>query len=74
MRQNINIYRNKRVLALIMLCMVATVLILSECDDMTGLLVTKAAGFAIAAGTYRLGRFWSAKGKINELMSLAAEE
>ena len=68
------IYRNWRVHVLTILVMVAAVFFLGDCDDMGYLLLTKGIGFGIAYITYRLGKYWKAKGKINELMALAEEE
>ena len=59
---------------LTVLGMVAAVFILGECDDMGYLLLTKGIGFGLAYIIYRLGKYWNAKGKINELMALAEEE
>lgn len=65
---------NWRVIVLAVLVMVAAVLLLSECDDMGNLLFTKGVGFWLAYIIYRLGKYWNAKGKINELTALAEEE
>lgn len=67
-------FRNWRVIVLTVLGMVAAVFILGDCDDMGYLLLTKGIGFGIAYIIYRLGKYWNAKGKINELMALAEEE
>lgn len=67
-------FRNLRVIVLAVLVMVAAVLILGECDDMGNLLFTKCVGFGLAYIIYRLGKYWDAKGKINELTELAEEE
>ena len=67
-------FRNWRVIALAVLVMVAAVFILGECDDMGYLLFTKGVGFGLAYIIYRLGKYWDAKGKINELTALAEEE
>lgn len=68
------IYRNWRVIVLAVLVMVAAVFILGDCDDMGYLLFTKGVGFGLAYIIYRLGKYWDAKGKINELTALAEEE
>jgi hypothetical protein len=68
------IYRNWRVHVLTILVMVAMFLLLGDCDDMGYLLLTKGIGFGVAYIIYRLGKYWNAKGKINELMALAEEE
>ena len=67
-------FRNWRVIVLTVLGMVAAVFILGDCDDMGYLLLTKGIGFGIAYIIYRIGKYWNAKGKINELMALAEEE
>lgn len=67
-------FRNWRVHVLTILVMVAAVFILGNCDDMGYLLLTKGIGFGVAYIIYRLGKYWNAKGKINELMALAEEE
>ena len=67
-------FRNWRVIVLTVLGMVAAVFTLGDCDDMGYLLFTKGVGFGIAYIIYRLGKYWNAKGKINELMALAEEE
>lgn len=67
-------FRNWRVIVLAVLVMVAVVLILGDCDDMDCLLLTKGVGFGLAYIIYRLGKYWDAKGKINELTALAEEE
>ena len=67
-------FRNWRVIVLAVLVMVAAVFILGECDDMGYLMFTKFIGFSLAYIIYRLGKYWDAKGKINELTALAEEE
>lgn len=68
------IYRNWSVHVLTILVMVAMFLLLGDCDDMGYLLLTKGVGFGVAYIIYRLGKYWNAKGKINELTALAEEE
>ena len=73
------IYTNWRVWVLTLLGMVAALLILSEDSEDANILLfllVKAVGFGLAYIIYRLGKYWNAKGKINELMALAelAEE
>ena len=68
-----NIYRNWRVHVLTLLCMVAALFILGDCDDMGYLLFTKGVGFGLVYIIYRLGKYWDAKGKINELTALTEE-
>lgn len=67
-------FRNWRVIVLAVLVMVAAVFILGECDDMGNLLFAKGIGFVLAYIIYRLGKYWDANGKINELTELAEEE
>ena len=68
------IYRNWRVIVLAVLVMFAALFILGDCDDMGYLLFTKGVGFGLAYIIYRLGKYWDAKGKINELTALVEEE
>ena len=74
MKKYPNIYRNWRVIVLFLLCTVAALFILGDCDDMGYLLFTKVIGFGLAYIIYRLGKYWDAKGKINELTALAEKE
>lgn len=67
-------FRNWRVIVIAVLVMFAAVFILGDCDDMGYLLFTKGVGFGLAYIIYRLGKYWDAKGKINELTALAEEE
>ena len=67
-------FRNWRVIVLAVLVIVAAVFILGDFDDMGYLLFTKGVGFGLAYIIYRLGKYWDAKGKINELTALAEEE
>ena len=67
-------FRNWRVIVLAVLVMLDAVFILGDCDDMGYLLFTKGVGFGLAYIIYRLGKYWDAKGKINELTALAEEE
>lgn len=67
-------FRNWRVIVLAVLVMFAAVFILGDCDEMGYLLFTKGVGFGLAYIIYRLGKYWDAKGKINELTALAEEE
>ena len=74
MKTYLSILLNWRVLILAALSVAAAILILGESDDMQQLLTTKGIGLCIAGIIYHLGKYWNAKGKINELMSLAEEE
>lgn len=73
MRELFTPFRNWRVIVLAVLVMAAAVFILGDCDDMGYLLFTKVIGFSLAYIIYRLGKYWNAKCKINELMALAEE-
>lgn len=73
MRELFTPFRNWRVIVLAVLVMAAAVFILGECNDMGYLLFTKLIGSSLAYIIYRLGKYWNAKGKINELMALAEE-
>ena len=67
-------FKNWRVIVLAVLVMFAALFILGDCEDMGYLLLTKGIGFGVAYIIYRLGKYWNAKGKINELTALAEEE
>ena len=70
-------YLNWRVHVLTLLAMVALVLLAGDTDESCStlyFLFIKVVGFGVAYITYRLGKYWDGKGKINELMSLADEE
>ena len=76
MNKYLKIYSNWRVHVLAVLGMVAAILLSGTNDDagMLTFIIVKAAGFALACGIYRLGKYWDNKGKINELMARADEE
>lgn len=74
MKKFLSIYRNWRVVVLTLLGMVAALFIFGDCDDIGYFLFTKGIGFGLAYVIYRLGKYWNAKGKINELMALADED
>ncbi len=75
MKEYLNLYRNWRIHVLTVLVIVGSVLIMGECEDSMGkFLLSKVAGFSIAYLTYRLGKYWNSKGKIDELMKLSEEE
>ena len=67
-------FKNWRIHVLFVLAITALFLIIGECDDTSTFLITKGIGFSLAYIIYRLGKYWNAKGKINELMALAEEE
>lgn len=56
---------NWRVQVLVAIAFPATILLLGESDDMGTLIISKAAGLALAAIVWRLGKHWVAKGRIN---------
>ncbi len=65
---------NWRTHVLAILAIVALLFIMCECDNLFNFLIIKIVGFGIAYVTYRLGKYWDSKGKIDELMELANEE
>ena len=67
MKPYLQLLTNWRIDLLMALAIVALVLILGECDKLSTLLTTKAVGFAIAYGCYRLAQRWDKKGLIDEL-------
>lgn len=69
----LKIYTNWRIWVLLILSMPAIVLIFAESDHMGRLIAGKAAGIALACITYRLGKYWAAKGKIKEITDLEEE-
>lgn len=67
MRQYLNIFFNWRIDALLILAIMAFILIFSECDVLSILIATKAAGFALAYAVYKLHQYWDNQGLVNEL-------
>lgn len=74
MNKYLKAYLNWRINTLCMLAMAATVLIVSESKAFIPFISTKIAGFALAYLTFRLGKYWYNKGKIDELKELVNEE
>lgn len=63
-------YLNWRVHVLTLLAMVALVLLAGDTDESCSILYflfIKVVGFGVAYITYRLGKYWYAKGKLKEL-------
>ena len=67
MKQYLKLFINWRIDLLVLLAMVAMLLILSECEDLSTLIATKLVGFALAYGCYKLSQAWDKKGLIDEL-------
>ena len=67
-------FRNWRVWCLGIIATVAFMLLCGETDDFGYFVFIKALGFGLAYIIYRLGKYWDAKGKINELTALAEED
>lgn len=67
MRPYLQLLTNWRIDLLMVLAIVALVLILGECEDLSTLLATKLVGFALAYGCYKLSQAWDKKGLIDEL-------
>lgn len=65
---------NWRCDVLALLSMFAVILISGATEDVFTLLWTKVTGFFLAWLTYRLAKYWKAKGKINELSDMADDE
>lgn len=74
MNKYLKIYLNWRVNVLTILAMVVTILIASENESLSQLFLTKIAGFVLGYFTFRLGKYWNSKGKIDEFMELADED
>lgn len=67
-------YLNWRVNVLSILAIVVTLLIVADSEDLLVLFLTKIAGLSLGYLTFRLGKYWNSKGKIDELMELADED
>jgi len=74
MNKFFKVYLNWRVNVLTILAMVVTILIASENESLLLFVLDKIAGFVLGYLTFRLGKYWHSKGKIDELMELAKEE
>lgn len=62
---------NWRVLVLATLAILAFILVIGETEDLTALLITKAAGFGLGWLCFRLGSHWDKAGLIDELNKLS---
>ena len=67
MDKYIRLHSNMRFNALCIMATIALLLICSDTDSSSLLIGTKAAGFAIAAVTYILGRRWHRAGQLKEV-------
>ena len=67
-------YLNWRANVLAIMAMIAFLLIVSENESLLLFVLDKIAGFILGYLTFRLGKYWNSKGKIDELMELAEEE
>lgn len=74
MNKFFKVYLNWRVNVLTILTMIVTILIASENESLLLFVLDKIAGFVLGYLTFRLGKYWHSKGKIDELMELAKEE
>lgn len=68
------IYLNWRIHLLFLLGIITVLLVLSDCDDWLGLIVSKAIGFTLGYTTYRLAKYWNKKEQLNNLSDLVDEE
>ena len=71
MKKYLTPFLNWRVLVLAALAMAALFLIMGETEDISLLLLTKAAGFGCGYACYRLGNRWDRQGLIDELNKLS---
>ena len=74
MNKFFKIHLNWRINVLVILAMVVTILLASDCENLCLLFTTKLVGFHLGYLAFRLGKYWDNKGKIPELMELANEE
>lgn len=74
MNKFFKVHLNWRINVLVVLAMVITILVASDCDNIFLLFLTKIAGFLLGYLTFRLGKYWNSHNKINELRELANEE
>ena len=70
MDKHLNIYKNWRFIVLLALGTLAALFLLGECEDIGLLFLTKCIGMALGYTTYRIGKYWKLKGKLNELTNL----
>lgn len=74
MRKYLNMMRNWRVNAIAVMIVATFVLLLSECDSVLALILTKVAGLLTAALCCLLVRRWERQGKISELTDIMEED
>lgn len=74
MNKFFKIHLNWRINVLVILAMVVTILLASDCENLCLLFTTKLVGFLLGYISFRLGKYWDSRGKIPELMELANEE
>ena len=74
MNKFLKVHLNWRINVLVVLAMIITILVASDCDNIFLLLLTKIVGFLLSYLTFRLGKYWNSHNKINELGELANEE
>lgn len=74
MNKYLKIHLNWRVNVLSILAIMVTLLIAVDSENFLVLFLTKIAGLSLGYLTFRMGKYWNSKGKIDELMELAKEE
>lgn len=74
MNKFFKVHPNWRINVLAVMAMMVTVLVVSDSDSIFLLFLTKTAGFFLGYLTFRLGKYWDSKDKVNELRELANEE
>lgn len=74
MNKYLKIHLNWRVNVLSILAIVVTLFIVADSKDLLVLFLTKIVGLSLGYLTFRMGKYWHSKGKIDELMELAKEE
>ena len=74
MNKFFKIHLNWRINVLVILAMVVTILLASDCENLYLLFTTKLVGFLLGYISFRLGKYWNSHNKINELRELANEE
>lgn len=67
MKPYLKLFLNWRIDVLMALAIVAFMLILGECEDISTLIATKLVGFGLAYGCYKLSQVWDKQGLIDEL-------
>lgn len=74
MNKFFKIHLNWRINVLLILAMLVTILLASDCENLYLLFTTKLVGFLLGYLSFRLGKYWDSKDKVNELRELANEE